>query len=120
MFNAMKRFLSRDFAPSVVFLAMMVLAVICVNTSLKPYFETLHTTSATIVINDLLMALFFLTIGIEIKQEIRKDSASALSRLLLPLVAAIAGIALPAGIYAYVNWGSNAMPGWAIPTATDI
>jgi NhaA family Na+:H+ antiporter len=72
-------------------------------------------------INDGLMAVFFLVIGLELKREFVEGELSKPANLVLPVGAAVAGLALPAMIYAYVNWGdADAMNGWAIPAATDI
>jgi NhaA family Na+:H+ antiporter len=72
-------------------------------------------------VNDGLMAVFFFMIGMEVKREILVGELSDFSQLLLPLIAGIGGIALPAGIYVLMTMGDPAaVQGWAIPTATDI
>ena len=72
-------------------------------------------------INDGLMAIFFLLVGLEVKREILEGQLSKYEHISLPAIAAIGGIAVPALIYSYVNWGDDsAMKGWAIPAATDI
>jgi len=72
-------------------------------------------------INDGLMAIFFLLVGLEIKREALEGELSSLGRAALPGIAAIGGIILPALVYAAVNASDSvALRGWAIPTATDI
>lgn len=72
-------------------------------------------------INDGLMAIFFFLVGLEIKREVMIGHLSEPSQVVLPAVAAIAGIAAPALIYAWLNYGNEiAIRGWAIPSATDI
>jgi NhaA family Na+:H+ antiporter len=72
-------------------------------------------------INDGLMAVFFLLIGLEIKREIMEANLSSWSRAALPVIAAAGGMAVPALIYIGLNRAEpSAMLGWAIPTATDI
>jgi NhaA family Na+:H+ antiporter len=72
-------------------------------------------------INDGLMAVFFFLIGLELKREFLAGELSEPSKVVLPVIAAIGGMAIPALVYAYINWGdSNALNGWAIPAATDI
>ncbi|GAB4328197.1 MAG: Na+/H+ antiporter NhaA [Candidatus Zixiibacteriota bacterium] len=72
-------------------------------------------------INDGLMAVFFLLVGMELKREIREGHLSNWRTASLPAFAAVGGILLPAAIYAVFNRGDSlAMTGWAIPTATDI
>ncbi|MTA30828.1 MAG: sodium:proton antiporter [Actinobacteria bacterium] len=70
--------------------------------------------------SDLLLAAFFLVAGLELKYELSKGVLSKLSTALVPVVAGIGGIAIPALVYSYFNWGTEYMVGWPIPTATDI
>ena len=71
-------------------------------------------------INDGLMAVFFLLIGLELERELYKGELSNLKEALLPLFGAIGGILLPAGIYLLFNYGSPTQSGAGIPMATDI
>ncbi|MFK7866215.1 MAG: Na+/H+ antiporter NhaA [Alphaproteobacteria bacterium] len=72
-------------------------------------------------INDALMAIFFLLVGLEIKREMTIGQLSSRQKIMLPAIAALGGLSLPALIYAYFNWGDAvAIDGWAIPAATDI
>jgi NhaA family Na+:H+ antiporter len=72
-------------------------------------------------INDGLMAVFFLLVGLEIKREVLEGELSNPAQIVLPAIAALGGMVVPAAIYAYANWGDPvAIHGWAIPTATDI
>ena len=72
-------------------------------------------------INDGLMAIFFLLIGLEIKRELMEGHLSSRDQVVLPAVAALGGLAIPALIYAYINWSNpETLQGWAIPAATDI
>lgn len=73
------------------------------------------------VINDGLMAVFFLLVGLEIKREALEGELASPSRLALPALAALGGVALPGIIYAWMTWADPvAAKGWAIPAATDI
>lgn len=72
-------------------------------------------------INDGLMAIFFLLVGLEIKREILEGQLSSKEQVVLPVIAAFGGLVVPALIYSYFNWGdAEAINGWAIPAATDI
>lgn len=71
-------------------------------------------------INDGLMALFFLLVGIEIKREIIFGELSSWDRAILPIIGAVGGMVAPALIYAGVNWGGDHIHGWGVPMATDI
>ncbi|HRF26777.1 MAG TPA: Na+/H+ antiporter NhaA [Ferruginibacter sp.] len=71
-------------------------------------------------INDGLMAIFFLLIGLELEREIYKGELSDIKSAMLPIVAALGGVVVPAGIYLALNWGTATQGGAGIPMATDI
>lgn len=71
-------------------------------------------------INDILMTIFFLTVGLEIKREITYGELSSVKKALMPVIAAFGGVVAPALIFTLVNHGTAASSGWGIPTATDI
>jgi NhaA family Na+:H+ antiporter len=71
-------------------------------------------------INDGLMAVFFLVVGLEIKREILVGELSSPRRAALPLAAAVGGAVLPAAIYVSITFGTEGVSGWGIPMATDI
>ncbi len=71
-------------------------------------------------INDGLMTLFFLLVGLEIKRELIVGELSSRSKAMLPLIAAIGGMIVPALIYCVFNLGTETSNGWGVPMATDI
>ncbi len=71
-------------------------------------------------INDGLMAIFFFVIGLEIKREVLVGELSELHQAILPIVAAIGGMVIPAGLYLLFTFGQPGETGWGIPMATDI
>lgn len=71
-------------------------------------------------INDILMVVFFFTVGLEIRREISHGELSTVKKALLPVIAAFGGVLVPALIYSLVNHGTLSAGGWGIPTATDI
>ncbi|MDC0060834.1 Na+/H+ antiporter NhaA [Candidatus Pelagibacter sp.] len=72
-------------------------------------------------INDALMAIFFFFVTLEIKREFIQGELSNIKQALLPIIAAVGGMVIPALFYILINWGnSETMNGWAIPSATDI
>lgn len=71
-------------------------------------------------INDILMVVFFFTVGLEIRREISDGELSTPKKALLPVIAAFGGVIAPALIYTLINHGTTAGSGWGIPTATDI
>ncbi|MBV1873153.1 MAG: Na+/H+ antiporter NhaA [Gammaproteobacteria bacterium] len=111
-----------------------VLALLLSNTFMAPLYETflhipveirigsLHLDKSLYHwVNDGLMAIFFLLIGLEVKREILEGHLSTVSKIVLPGMAAIGGMLIPALIYIYFNQNNAlAKDGWAIPTATDI
>lgn len=71
-------------------------------------------------INDILMTIFFFTVGLEIRREMKSGELSSVKKAMMPVIAAFGGVVAPALIFAAVNHGSAAASGWGIPTATDI
>ncbi len=71
-------------------------------------------------VNDGLMAVFFLLVGLEIKRELRVGELSDRGSALLPMVAAVGGMVVPAAIFAAATWGGEGLRGWGVPMATDI
>ena len=71
-------------------------------------------------INDILMVIFFFTVGLEIKREVVCGELSSFKKAILPVIAAFGGVVAPALIFTLVNHGTEAASGWGIPTATDI
>jgi len=124
--TAIRRFFSGDAAGAIVLLAAAIAALIVANSPLaSTYFATLHQIvggmSVHHWIDDGLMALFFLLIGLEVKSEFVSGHLSTWGERIMPGAAALAGMAVPAALYALVNTGTPAnLRGWAIPAATDI
>ena len=118
--------LDNEASGGLVLMAAAALALVVANSPLAPaYSGALHAylgpLSVLHWINDGLMAVFFLLVGLEIKREILDGQLATWPRRALPGIAAAGGMAVPALIYAAFNWGDPAtMRGWAIPTATDI
>lgn len=71
-------------------------------------------------INDILMTVFFFTVGLEIRREMKVGELSSVKKALLPVIAAFGGVVAPALIFFTINHGTAAATGWGIPTATDI
>jgi len=119
-------FLASEAAGGLVLMAAAALAMIVANSQLSHgYFETLHAHAGALTVhewvNDGLMAIFFLLVGLEIKREAAEGELATWSARILPGVCAGAGMAVPALIYIGLNAGdAHTLRGWAIPAATDI
>jgi len=134
MHRAVYRFFQSDAAPGIVLIAVAAITIILANTRLEPSVEGFLATKLTLSfgelglskplvlwINDGLMAVFFLLVGLEIKREALEGALSQPSQIAMPIVAAAGGMIAPAAVYAALNWSdATALRGWAIPAATDI
>jgi len=124
--SVLRSFLDNTAAGGLVLMGAAALALIVANSPLAPaYFGALKTYVGPLNIehwiNDGLMVLFFLLVGLEIKREVIDGQLSSWPRRILPGIAAAGGMAVPAAIYVALNRGNpEALAGWAIPTATDI
>ena len=123
---ALTEFFRLEAAGGIVLMLAAALALAFANSSLADAYQafrhlTLGNQSLEWWVNDGLMAVFFLLVSLEIKREVVSGQLSSRSQLLLPVVCACAGVAVPALLYTALNHGdAAAMRGWAIPTATDI
>jgi len=121
-----QRFLRSESAAAVVLLGGTLLAVLVANSPLHSTYDHIlhrHVVGLSVQhwINDGLMALFFLLVGMEIKQELRTGALSTWRSRALPGFAALGGMIVPAIIFLLVNRNAEALhKGWGIPTATDI
>jgi NhaA family Na+:H+ antiporter len=132
--SALQRFLKDEAAGGIVLIAAAVLAMIAANSPLADaYFQLLHAEIGPVFtpklgpmtvhlwINDALMAVFFLLVGLEIKRELVGGELASAEKRRLPVIAALAGMAVPALLYLAVTGGTaDVRGGWAIPAATDI
>ncbi|WP_052101436.1 Na+/H+ antiporter NhaA [Novilysobacter arseniciresistens] len=132
--NALARFLRLEAAGGIMLIGAAALAMIFANSPLEEVYEGFLelpvqvrigeldiAKPALLWINDGLMAVFFLLVALEIKREALTGQLAGRSQLILPLVCAAAGVMVPALIFTSLNQGdSEAMRGWAVPTATDI
>ncbi len=121
-------------APGILLCVTTALALIFVNSPLREFYDVFKNLPVVIQagafiidkplllwINDGLMAIFFLLIGLEVKRELIEGHLSSKDNAILPVVAAIGGLCVPAVIYAFINMDNGeALNGWAIPAATDI
>jgi Na+:H+ antiporter, NhaA family len=133
--NPFIRFFAHESAGGVVLGVAALVALIVSNSPLAAWYDAfLHTPGSVVFgrllvlektllvwINDLLMAVFFFLVGLEIKREFVEGELASRQQAILPAAAALGGMAVPAAIYAAINWGdAAALRGWAIPSATDI
>lgn len=122
----LQRFLKSEAAGGILLTGTAILALFVANSPLSAaYFTALNSHIGPLSlhhwINDALMALFFLLVGLEIKREMTMGHLATARQRLLPAVAAAGGMIMPALIYLAINFNNPAAwAGWAIPTATDI
>lgn len=122
MLQILKNFMALEAASGLVLMAVAVVAMLLANSPLAIYYEQAFAAHgpASLAINDGLMVIFFLLVGLEIKREIVEGELSSWDKAILPVLAAVGGVVVPALIYSHFNMGTYAIKGWAIPAATDI
>lgn len=133
-------FMNQPWASGVTLLVCVIIAMFLANLPLTAHFyhEFLETSLSITIsnetftvsfpqdmtvekfINDILMVIFFFTVGLEIKREVVCGELSNVKKALLPVIAAAGGMAVPALFYSIFNIGTTTAGGWGIPTATDI
>lgn len=124
--STLRHFLDNEASGGIILMFVAVLAIMTANSPLaEGYFHALHVYVGPLSlqhwINDALMAVFFLLVGLEIKREMLDGQLSTWSRRILPGAAAAGGMLFPALFYVFFNrHDPSALRGWAIPTATDI
>ncbi|MDH4945250.1 Na+/H+ antiporter NhaA [Sulfurimonas sp. C5] len=129
----LEHFIHAQTTTGIILVFMTIVALILANTPLYEFYENVFhlkisfnvsdwKLSHTIHhwINDGLMAIFFFLIGLEIKRNILVGELSNVRVAILPILAALGGMVVPAAIYIYVNSGLDSQNGWGIPMATDI
>jgi NhaA family Na+:H+ antiporter len=128
------RFLHIEAASGLVLLACTALALTLANSPVADWFASVWKTPVSLsaggftlsgdvghlIVNDGLMTIFFFVVGLEVKREMVHGEFRDPRKALLPVLAALGGVVLPAGIYLALQWGEPGQRGWAIPMATDI
>jgi NhaA family Na+:H+ antiporter len=131
---AIKDFLALESAGGILLAGAAALAMLLANSPLEAFYWSFLDTPVEVRvgrfdidkplllwINDGLMAVFFFLVGLELKREVLEGELSSPAQVMLPAFAAVGGMAAPAAIYAWLNWGDPlTIHGWAIPAATDI
>lgn len=131
--NAFKDFFRSSSSSGIILFACLILSLIIANSGWGNGFNSILDTqigfenssihlrySLALWINDGLMAIFFLLVGLEIKREVVEGELSSPKKAILPIICAIGGAIVPALIYALFNGGTPTAAGWGIPMATDI
>lgn len=129
-----REFIKLESASGIILILAAIMAMVIANSPLSIYYDMLIDVPVEIRvgplelakplilwINDGLMAVFFFLVGLELKRELLEGQLSSWQSIILPLMGAIGGMAVPALFYVMFNWDDPvAMKGWAIPAATDI
>ncbi len=128
-----KKFLETESKAGIILIFCVFISILIANSSLGAYFNNLLNLKLGIEtsgidlnftslswINDGLMAIFFLYVGLEIKREVVDGELKSIKQASLPIIAALGGMLVPALLFALVNIGAVTSKGWGIPMATDI
>lgn len=133
-FKAIREFIKLESSSGIILLSAAIIALVLDNSPFNHFYQNFIAAPFIIRfgdfslakpllmwINDGLMAIFFLLVGLEIKREILIGELSSVHKMALPSIAAVGGMVVPAIIYYLFNGNNHEyMSGWAIPTATDI
>lgn len=132
-FTSLERFLHIEALSGIVLLIAAAVALIWANSSISDSYNNVwhallfiklgefeFSKSLHFWINDALMTFFFLVVGMEIRREIHEGALSSIKQAMLPMLAALSGVIVPALIFLGFNTQPIQQKGWAIPTATDI
>lgn len=133
LLRAIDKFFNHEASGGILLMLSAVAALIVANSALLPVYEGVLNSYLRVTINgeglekplilwinDGLMAVFFFLIGLELKRELLEGKLKNSRDVVLPGMAAVGGMAVPALVYLSLNAGTNAATGWAIPAATDI
>ena len=134
LFRALDKLFDSEASSGILLMLAAVAAMVVANSALQPGYDGFLNAYLSIQlngeglgkplllwINDGLMAVFFFLVGLELKREILEGKLKKPADVVLPGMAAVGGMAVPALIYAGLNWGNpENLSGWAIPAATDI
>jgi NhaA family Na+:H+ antiporter len=131
--RAIRRFIELESAGGIIMMAAAALALLAANTPLAEAYKGFASAPVTIgfgeavlaaplksAVKDVLMVLFFFAVGMELKREMAVGVLRDRDQILMPLLAAVGGIAAPTLIYLLIAGGLETVRGWAIPSATDI
>jgi Na+:H+ antiporter, NhaA family len=128
------RFLKWEAASGIILFFMALAALILCNSPFGDFYENIWVQIVSIRVshfsisqpvlfwvNEGLMTLFFLLVGLELKREFVQGELASASKIILPGMAALGGMIVPALLYCFINWNdADAIQGWAVPVATDI
>ncbi len=133
LFRPFEAFFRVEALGGIVLIASTLLALVWANSPFAASYQALRTSEITIGardfgltkplilwVNDFLMAIFFLLVGLEIKREVLVGELNSFRKALLPIVAAVGGMAAPAALFLTVARDATSSRGWGIPMATDI
>ncbi len=133
MYKPFLAFFRNSFDKGILLIAAIILALIMSNSELSTIYngiihssiafsfnEQIFALPSHLIVNDFLMSIFFLVVGIEIKKELISGHLATKAQRILPVICAICGVIMPCIIYITINNNSQSLVGWAIPTATDI
>src|SRR3990167_1983038 len=120
MYQFLQKFLRLESSSGIILFIMALVAILWANSPLA-FIHQRFINASLFLVNEGLMAIFFLLVGLELKRAYLEGDLSKPSQVILPAMAALGGMLVPALIYIAINFGNPiTIKGWAIPVATDI